>query len=78
MEGGEGFVLEGVREYAEGYPVCIRRREEDGRWVVEALNEGGLNGVEIDLLDLVDGLEKWTFKMIGECHGVDSNTNVGE
>jgi hypothetical protein len=49
-------VLEGVREYAEGYPVELRRNTRTGRLLVTAYNEGHHNSTEIDLLDLIDWL----------------------
>jgi hypothetical protein len=45
-------VLSRVREYCEGYPVEFKKNEQ-GRWIIEAFNEGGYNGVEIDLLDVI-------------------------
>lgn len=46
--------MEGVREYNEELPVELWR--VNGRLVVRALNEGGNNGTEVDLLDLVEWL----------------------
>lgn len=45
--------MDGVREYAEGYPVELRRDDRNGRLVVRALNEGGYNLTDVDLLDLL-------------------------
>jgi hypothetical protein len=40
-----------------GEPECGRTEiafdEESSRWMVSAYNEGGLNGVDIDILDLI-------------------------
>ena len=46
-----------IREYADEYPVKITSREVEGkeRLVIDALNEGGYNGTEVDLLDVL----KW-------------------
>ena len=43
-----------VREYMEGYAVELWVHDTTGRLVVVAENEGGNNGVYIDLLDLLD------------------------
>ncbi|MHC1592167.1 MAG: hypothetical protein ACXQS8_08775 [Candidatus Helarchaeales archaeon] len=48
------IILDGVCEYVEGYPVSIKN--EEGRLVIDATNEGGYNGVEIDLLEFLDWL----------------------
>jgi hypothetical protein len=45
----------GVREYADGEGVKLDVNEH-GRTVVVALNEGGYNRTEVDLLDLIDWL----------------------
>jgi len=53
----ESAVMTGVREYAEGYPVELRVIPDDqngaGRLAICAQNEGGCNGIDIDLADLV-------------------------
>jgi len=41
-----------IREYVESEPVEIK--EKDGRLVIEALNEGGHNGTEVDLVDVIE------------------------
>lgn len=58
-------ICHGVREYGEGYPVKIATTEGEwadapkeqwrghGRLVVSAENEGGYNGTEVDLLELL-------------------------
>ena len=47
----------GVREYNENYPVLIKQYEgegdNNGRWTVQALNEGGFNSTSVDLLDIL-------------------------
>ena len=66
-ESEEKFVAEGVREYAEEYPVVICQIEEDdatdqrigrGRWVVMAENESRHNFTQVDLLELLEFLSK--------------------
>ncbi len=64
----EPVVMEGVREYGEEYPVTVGMRTptkcnkfktpEEPRECVFATNEGGYNGVDIDLEDLVVWLAK--------------------
>ncbi len=58
-------IMEGVREYAEEYPVKLGLEEpseynklKENRITVLASNEGGCNGVGIDLLDLIDWIKK--------------------
>lgn len=46
-------VMAGVREYAEDRPVVLWR-EENGRLVVRAENEGGHNVTHVDLLDILN------------------------
>lgn len=43
----------GIKEYNEEYPVTIQK-EENGRWVIIAINEGGCNSVSLDLLDIIE------------------------
>lgn len=50
------FVMDGLRELTEGYPVELWRDEKSGRLVVRAKNEGGCNITEIDLFDLINWL----------------------
>lgn len=61
--------LAGVREYAEGMEVTldITKKSEwkgscdhtpPGRLIISASNEGGYNGTEVDLLDLLTWLDK--------------------
>jgi hypothetical protein len=42
-----------IREYAEGYPVEIKRHD-NGRIIIEAINEGGNNVTQVDLLDVIN------------------------
>lgn len=42
-----------IKEYNEEYPVTIQK-EENGRWVINAINEGGYNSVSLDLLDIIE------------------------
>lgn len=44
-----------IREYAEGLPVKII--ELNGRLVIEALNEDGHNGTEVDLTDVINWIK---------------------
>jgi hypothetical protein len=44
-----------IREYVEREPVEIKER--DGRLIIEALNEGGHNGTEVDLMDVIKWVE---------------------
>lgn len=48
--------MDGVREYAEAYPVKLLFRDE--RWIVQARNEGGFNATEVDLVDLIAWLQR--------------------
>jgi hypothetical protein len=45
--------MDGVREHGESYPVEIWRYGKDRRLVVRALNQGGNNYTNVDLLDLI-------------------------
>lgn len=47
-----------IREYAEALPVHIGMK--NGRLIIDALNEGGCNGTEVDLMDVID----WCFENI--------------
>lgn len=60
MSENEGEIMYGVREYAEEMPVKLKQSDIslDRRWVIEARNEGGFNGVEVDLLDLLKWLRE--------------------
>lgn len=58
------FDLPTVREYAEGMMVQLDVSVSSGRWVISASNEGGYNGTEVDLFDLMHAL------------GVDASTLV--
>ncbi len=50
-------VMDGVREYGStGFPVELRRDDENGRLVVRAINEGGFSSTDVDLLDLLEWL----------------------
>lgn len=47
--------LQGVREYAEEYPVALVRGEETGgRLAIRAENEGGCNHTLVGLWDLIE------------------------
>ena len=48
------MIAHGVTEYYEGFDVEVER-QENGTYVVNARNEGGYNGVSIDLEELI----KW-------------------
>ena len=43
--------MSNVREYAEGYPVVLN--DERDRLTISALNEGGHNCTEVDLLEVI-------------------------
>jgi hypothetical protein len=44
-----------IREYADGHEVTIGERQHpDCRLVIKATNEGGHNGTEVDLQDVLD------------------------
>ena len=51
--------MTGFREYAEEMPVFLLDADHSkrGRAVVLAYNEGGCNGVEIDLIDLMNWIK---------------------
>lgn len=48
--------MQGVREYAEGFPVELWRDATTGRLTIMAFNEGKCNSVDIDLEDLLHWL----------------------
>jgi hypothetical protein len=50
--------MTGVREYVEGNTVELVRNQDNGRLIVRAYNEGGLNFTEIDLFDLLSYLQE--------------------
>ena len=54
LDGVPQFILTGVREYAEEYPVEIRRDVKTDRLMIVAWNEGHNNCTKIDLFDLLD------------------------
>ena len=70
----------GIREYGEEYPVEIMERiaipnielRGVGRLVICAINEGGYNGVSIDLLDVIE----WVKKNRPELLGIDQYEKV--
>ncbi len=54
-----------IREYAEGMPVSVSVISTDcntnpiePRICIGALNEGGYNGVDVDLQDIIDWVKK--------------------
>jgi hypothetical protein len=50
-----------IREYGEGRPVEIVRRDGNPgkkRWVVRAANQGGFDCTEVDILDLLAYLKE--------------------
>ncbi|MGP0086400.1 MAG: hypothetical protein ACLP0B_22695 [Steroidobacteraceae bacterium] len=51
-------IMADVCEYAEGYPVELRRDEDNGRLVIRATNEGGHNVTHVDLFDVLHWLKK--------------------
>lgn len=53
----ERIVMCGVTEYAEESDVKLVKKES-GRYVVDATNEGGFNGTEVDLEQLLDWIAK--------------------
>ena len=61
----EKIVMEGVREYCEGMDVRLEKNKE-GRWVIDARNEGGHNSTEVDLLDLLQWLQAHEHIVKGE------------
>ncbi len=48
--------MKGVREYIDGSPVELVRRQQNGRLVIRAYNEGGNSHTDIDFMDLVEWL----------------------
>lgn len=71
ITGAASQEMSGVREYDEQLPVALvlvppddevpkygPSPAEGPRWCVRALNEGGYNGVSIDLLDLIRWLRE--------------------
>jgi hypothetical protein len=59
--------LNDIREYTEGYPVEIKRHD-NGRLIIEALNEGGYNATQVDLLDVINyyNKKKWKGEPLNE------------
>jgi len=64
MREEDGTPMDGVTEYAEGYGVRLvettgayvgiaKQRPGAGRLVIKALNEGGYNCTEVDLLEVL-------------------------
>ena len=51
------MIMQGVREYTEEYPVELIRTDL-GRVVIQALNEGGYNITQVDLVDLLDWIKR--------------------
>jgi hypothetical protein len=49
-------IMEGVTEYAEG--LDVRLSVTKGRLVVDAKNEGGYNGTDVDLVQLLEWVSK--------------------
>ena len=48
--------MKDVREYVDGSPVELVRRQQNGRLVIRAYNEGGNSHTDVDFLDLVGWL----------------------
>ena len=49
-------IMEGVTEYAEG--LDVRLSVNKGRFVVDATNEGGYSGTDVDLVQLLEWVNK--------------------
>ena len=49
-------IMEGVTEYAEG--LDVRLSVNKGRLVVDATNEGGYSGTDVDLVQLLEWVNK--------------------
>lgn len=52
----EEIIMEGVREYAEEMEVVLAIGK-NGRFMVNAYNEGGFDRTCVDLIDLIDWLK---------------------
>ena len=80
LEGQAGEIvarLDGVREYAEGYPVEIRRY--NGRLTIRAYNEAGCNYTEVDLWDLIGRLSTGDPQgLLGNVQIIDPNRHGSE
>lgn len=50
-------IMDGVREYGEGFPVSLQVDDCSRRLVIVAKNEGGSNETAIDLVDLLNWLK---------------------
>ena len=61
------MIINGVREYTEGYPVELVRDPRSGRLSILAKNEGGNNETLVDLLDVVDWLRSGPRNGRDEC-----------
>jgi hypothetical protein len=47
-------IITNIREYAEEMPVKILTDEDNGRLVIQALNECGHNLTLVDLIDVIE------------------------
>lgn len=57
------MILDGVREYSEGFEVELSRAD-NGRLCIVAVNEGGHNCTQVDLLDLLECLRVFDLSQI--------------
>jgi predicted ArsR family transcriptional regulator len=48
--------LDNVREWREEYPVSLMLHEDSNRVAIQAINAGGHDSVEVDLVDLLEWL----------------------
>ena len=54
-------ILTEIRDYSEELPVKIEKTvlpKGNARWVIHAKNEGGYNGTQVDLLDVLEFVKK--------------------
>lgn len=71
-------VMDGVREYGAEHTVELHRDDDSGRLVVVATNEGGYNATYVDLIDLLDWVERGSSGVILKIRAVtDGNASPG-
>lgn len=55
VDGLKKVKMQHVEEHAEGYPVELEK--VGSRYIIKAKNEGGFNGTQVDLLQMLQWLE---------------------
>jgi hypothetical protein len=68
------IVMEGVEEYGEGYAVLLL--QEEGRWIINAANEGMQNCTRVDLVQLIDWIRHNKPELLKEDNDNENNVAV--